>query len=114
MLQLAMPEMPEAPGEELGKGALAVLSRYGDPRHMLRLGRARLAQVLIKATTGAWRERKAEQILFAARAAVELWGDLEGCDFTEVAEDPPRSASSARSSRSSGSSTQERPGSSMR
>lgn len=87
MLQLAMPEMSEALGEELGKGALAVLSRYGDPRHMLRLGRARLAQVLIKATRGAWRERQAEQILFAARAAVELWEGLEGCDFTEVAED---------------------------
>ena len=87
MLQLAMPEMSEALGEELGKGALAVLSRYGDPRHMLRLGRARLAQVLIKATRGAWRERKAEQILFAARAGVELWEGLEGCDFAEVAED---------------------------
>jgi transposase len=97
MLQLAMPEMSEALGEELGKGALAVLSRYGDPRQMLRLGRARLAQVLIKATRGAWREPKAEQTLLAARAAVELWEGLQGCDFTEVAEDLASEARLVRS-----------------
>ena len=87
MLHLAMPEMPEALGGELGKGALAVLGRYGDPNRLLRLGPARLSQVLIKATRGQWREARAERILAAARAAIELWEGIEGCEFTEIAED---------------------------
>jgi transposase len=87
MLHLAMPEMPEALGEEIGKGALAVLGRYGDPNRLLRLGRARLTQVLIKATRGQWREANAQRILDAARAAIELWDGLDGCEFTEIAED---------------------------
>lgn len=87
LLHLAMPEMPDALGGELGKGALAVLGRYGDPNRLVRLGPARLAQVLIKATRGQWREPKARQILGAARSAIELWEGLEGCEFTEVAED---------------------------
>jgi len=87
LLQLAMPAMPAALGDELGKGALAVLGRYGDPRSLIRLGRARLTQVLIKATRGAWRSERAEQILAAARDGVQLWQGLEGCDFAEVAED---------------------------
>ena len=87
LLQLAMPAMPAALGDELGKGALVVLGRYGDPRALIRLGRARLTQVLIKATRGAWRSERAEQILAAARDGVQLWQGLEGCDFAEVAED---------------------------
>jgi transposase len=87
LLHLAMPGMSEILGEELGKGAMAVLARYGDPRTMLRLGRSRLAAVFIKATRGAWREPKAEEVLGCARDAVELWEGLPGCDFAEVAED---------------------------
>lgn len=87
LVQLAMPQMNEVLGEELGKAALALLGRYGDPRAMLRLGKARLAAVLVKASRGAWREPKAEQILAAARASIALWEGLEGCEFSEVAED---------------------------
>jgi transposase len=87
MLQLAMPGMNEVLGEELGKGAMALLARAGDPRTILRLGRARLAALFIKSTRGAWREAKAEQVLSVARAAIELWEGLPGCDFAEVAED---------------------------
>src|SRR5204862_4915390 len=47
LLHLAMPGMNEVLGEELGKGALAILARAGDPRTMLRLGRARVAALLI-------------------------------------------------------------------
>lgn len=87
LLHLAMPGMSEALGQELGKGAQSLLERYGDPRAMLRLGRRRLAAQFIKATRGAWREPKAEQVLEVARDAVDLWEGLEGCDFSEVAED---------------------------
>jgi transposase len=87
MLHMAMPGMSEVLGEELGKGAMALLGRYGDPRTMIRLGRSRLAALFIKATRGAWREPKAEQVLDCARDAVELWAGLPGCDFSEAAED---------------------------
>ncbi len=87
LLHLAMPGMSEVLGEELGKGAQALLARYGDPRGILRLGRSRLAALFLKATRGAWREPRAEQVLAVARDAVDLWQDLEGCDFAEVAED---------------------------
>lgn len=87
LLQLAAPEMNQALGEELGKGALAVLERYGDPRKLLRLGPARLGERLIKATRGAWRRPRAELIIAAARDAIKLWDGLPGCDFEEVAED---------------------------
>ena len=87
LLHFAMPGMNEVLGEELGKGAMALLGRAGDPRVMLRLGKARLAALFIKATRGAWREPKAEQVLAAARSAIELWDGLEGCDFAEIADD---------------------------
>jgi hypothetical protein len=79
--------MNAALGEELGKGALSVLERYGDPRKVVRLGSSRLAERLIKATRGAWRRQRAERILSAARQAIELWEGLPGCDFEEIAED---------------------------
>lgn len=87
MLQLAAPGMNQALGEELGKGALSVLERYGDPRKLVRLGPSRLAERLIKATRGAWRRPRAEQIIAAARDGIALWEGLPGCDFEEVAED---------------------------
>jgi transposase len=87
MLQLAMPGMNEVLGQELGKGAMALLVRAGDPRTIVRLGRARIAALLIKSTRGAWREAKAEQILAVARSSIELWQGLPGCDFAELAED---------------------------
>jgi transposase len=87
LLHTAMPGMSEVLGEELGTGAMALLGRYGDPRTMIRLGRARLAALFIKATRGAWREPKAEQVLGCARDAVELWDGLPGCDLSEAAED---------------------------
>lgn len=86
-LHYAMPGMNEILGEELGKAAMALLGRYGSPKAMLRLGKARIAALLIKHSRGAWREDKAEQILAVARSATELWDGLEGCDFDEIAED---------------------------
>jgi transposase len=87
LLHFAMPGMNDVLGEELGKGAMALLGRAGDPRVMLRLGKARLAALFIKSTRGAWREAKAEQVLAVARSAIELWEGLEGCEFSDVADD---------------------------
>ncbi len=86
-LHHAMPGMNDVLGDQLGKAAMALLGRYGSPRSMLRLGRARIAALFIKHSRGAWREAKADQVLAVARSAIELWEGLEGCDFDEIAED---------------------------
>jgi transposase len=87
LLHWAMPGMNDVLSEELGKAAMALLGRYGSPKALVRLGKARIAALLIKASRGAWREDKAEQILAVARAALTLWDGLEGCDFDEIQED---------------------------
>jgi transposase len=87
LLHYAMPGMNEVLGEELGKAAMALLGRYGDPRAMLRLGKARIAALFIKASRGQWREGKAAEVVAVATSALELWDGLDGCDFSEVAED---------------------------
>lgn len=87
LLHWAMPGMNQVLGEDLGKAAVAVLGRYGNPKTLVRLGEKRIASLLIKASRGAWREEKAQQILAVARASLSLWEGIEGCDFEEVAED---------------------------
>lgn len=87
LLNWAMPGMNEVLGEDVGKGAMALLGRHGSPKAMLRLGKARIAAIFVKATRGQWREPKAEQVLAVARSAMLLWEGLEGCDFAEVADD---------------------------
>lgn len=87
LLHWVMPGMNEVLGEQLGKGAVTLLGRYGSPKALVRLGKPRIAALLIKASRGAWREDKAEQILAVARSALTLWDGLEGCDFDEIQED---------------------------
>jgi len=79
--------MNEDLGEELGKAAMALLGRYGDPRAMLRLGKSRIAALFIKASRGQWREDKVAEVVAVAKSALELWDGLDGCDFSEIAED---------------------------
>lgn len=78
-------------GDVLGTGdynktALAVLERCADPRMMKRLGRKRLAALLIRTSRGAWREAKADELMSAAEETIELWAG-GGLDFAELAED---------------------------
>lgn len=69
------------------KAALAVLEKTGaDPHAIHRLGRKRLAALLIRHSRGQWREEHAEQITAAARQSLELWPD-GALDFAELAED---------------------------
>lgn len=69
-----------------GKTAVAVLERYGSPVALKKLGRARLAKLVIRASRGAWREAKADEILDAADETLALWA-TGGLDFDELAED---------------------------
>ena len=71
---------------DYAKTALVVLERCADPRVMKRLGRKRLAALLIKTSRGAWREAKADELLAAAEETIALWA-AGGLDFVELAED---------------------------
>ena len=87
LLELLGPAYLEALGDgDFPKAALALLGRYGDPRALRRLGKARLATLLRRSTRGRWGERKAEQLLAAAHEAIFLW-EGGGLDFTELAWD---------------------------
>lgn len=68
------------------KTALAVLERYADPRALKRLGRKRLAALMIRISRGAWREDKADQLLAAANESLQLWA-AGGLEFAELAND---------------------------
>ena len=68
------------------KTALVVLEKYADPRALKRLGRARLAALLIRSSMGLWREDKADELLAMADETMALWSG-GGIDFTELAHD---------------------------
>jgi transposase IS116/IS110/IS902 family protein len=58
---------------------------YADPHTLRRLGRARLTRFLYRHSRGAFGEVQADQILAAARASLDLWGD--DISFPDLAED---------------------------
>ena len=68
------------------KTALVVLEKYADPRALKRLGRSRLAALLIRSSAGLWREDKADELLAMAGETLALWSG-GGIDFTELAHD---------------------------
>jgi transposase len=87
LVELLGPAWGEVLGTgEYNKSALAVLERYADPRALRKLGRKRLTTLLIRASRGAWRESKADELLAAAEESIELWS-AGGLDFEELAAD---------------------------
>ena len=68
------------------KTALVILEKYADPRALKRLGRARLAALLIRSSAGLWRQDKADELLAMANETLALWS-CGGIDFTELAHD---------------------------
>src|SRR5271156_4993943 len=68
------------------KTAMVILEKYADPRALKRLGRARLAALLIRSSAGIWRDDKADELLAMANETLELWSG-GGLDFTELAHD---------------------------
>ena len=84
LLELFGPGFASAFGaHDAGKATLVVLERFGDPRDLRRFGRSRLTALLIKASRGQWREAKADELLAAAGAAIELWAG-GGLDFADL------------------------------
>ena len=68
------------------KTALVILEKYADPRALKRLGRARLAALVIRSSSGLWREDKADELLAMANETLALWS-CGGIDFGELAHD---------------------------
>jgi transposase len=62
------------------------LEKYADPRALKRLGRPRLAALLIRSSSGLWREDKADELLAMAAETLALWSG-GGIDFAELAHD---------------------------
>lgn len=71
---------------DYNKTALAILERFADPRALKKLGRKRLAGLMIRVSRGAWREPKADEMLSACDETLALW-EQGGLDFAELAED---------------------------
>lgn len=87
LLELAGPAWADALGAGgYTKTALAVLERYADPQALKKLGRKRLAALVIRTSRGAFREAKADELLAAADETMALWS-AGGLDFAELADD---------------------------
>lgn len=87
LLELLGPSYAEALGSgDYGKAALAVLEHYADPRALRRAGRRRLAEMMKKASRGAWGEAKADELLIAGAEALGLWASGE-LDLDDLAAD---------------------------
>ena len=86
LLELLGPGWYEELGTEYGNASLHLLARYGDPRALLRLGRARLGQFLIRYSHGQWHHDKAEHLLAVAHESIVLW-DGAGMDFAQLGAD---------------------------
>lgn len=87
LIELLGPAWADALGAgNYTKTALAVLERYADPRALKKLGRKRLAMLLIRTSRGAFREDKADELLAAADETLRLWAG-GGLDFAELADD---------------------------
>ena len=86
LLEILGPDWICALGTVMSATVLQFLSRWSDPHQVLRLGRRRLTDWLVRQSHGHWREQKAEAILNAARATLKLWG-TEGMDFAALGAD---------------------------
>ena len=87
LVELLGPGWADALGSATAsKTALVILEKYADPRALKRLGRARLAALLIRSSAGLWREDKAAELLAMANETLALWS-CGGIDFTELAHD---------------------------
>lgn len=86
LLEIMGPMWVVALGSDMTLTALRFLARYGDPRKVKRLGKARLAELLCRSSRRTWGPERAAAIMAAAEATLRLWGE-DGMDFDELAAD---------------------------
>lgn len=81
----AMPMLDEAITGELTGADIAVLERYGDPRALLRAGRARLIALMRKASRGQHGDARADAWRAVAQDAIDLYGQDPAVPFEDLA-----------------------------
>lgn len=81
----AMPMLGDVITGEMTLADVAVLERYGDPRVMLRAGRARLTALIRRTSRGHLGDDRADAWLRVARDAVDLYGDDLAVAFDDLA-----------------------------
>lgn len=86
MLEILGPDWIAAVGSAMTITILHFLSRWPDPRQVIRLGRSRLTQWLHRQSRGKWGSEHADSIVKAAQATIRLWGQ-DGMDFEALAAD---------------------------
>jgi len=86
LLEILGPDLFAALGSAMTITILHFLSRWPDPRQVLKLGKSRLSRWLYRQSHGKWGDAKAEMILSAARRALQLWGST-GIDFEALGAD---------------------------
>ena len=86
LLEILGPDWIAAVGSAMTITILHFLSRWPDPRQVIRLGRSRLTQWLHRQSRGQWGSEHADSIVKAAQATIRLWGH-EGMDFEALAAD---------------------------
>ncbi|MGH2720670.1 MAG: transposase, partial [Actinomycetota bacterium] len=78
--------MPMTPlSGDLGVADLAVLERWADPNVLLRTGKARLTNLIAKASNNHLGAERAEQWSAAARASIELYAGHASMSFADLA-----------------------------
>ncbi len=85
LLELMGPAWVRAIGSDMTLTAFRLLARYANPHSVRRLGHRRLTEFLHRSSRGAWAGERAAEILAAAAASIEVWGDE--FDFEELAAD---------------------------
>lgn len=86
LLEILGPDWIAAVGSAMTITIFHLLSRWPDPRQVIRLGRSRLMQWLRRQSRGKWGAKQADAIVNAAQATIRLWGQ-EGMDFGALAAD---------------------------
>lgn len=86
LLEILGPAWVAAIGSDMSLTALRFLARYGDPRKVKKLGKARLAEFFRRSSRGAWHHERAQAVMDAVDATLRLWGP-EGMDFDALAAD---------------------------
>lgn len=80
LLEILGPDWIAAVGSAMTITILHFLSRWPDPRQLIRLGRSRLTQWLHRQSRGQCGSEQADSIVKAAHSTIRLWGH-EGMDF---------------------------------
>jgi hypothetical protein len=86
LLELLGPQWIEALGSDMTPTVFRFLTRWANPYHVKRMGKARLGRWFQRQTRKAWGDQRAAEVVAAAETTLALWGQ-DGLDFEALAAD---------------------------